>query len=495
MENEIKTNYNQRFLLPPCLEDWVPSDHPVRFIRVFVESLDLKSFGFKERQREEGRPNYSSELLLKIWLFGYFEKIYKSRSLEKACKNNIGLVWLTSMNYPDHNTLWRFFRNNRKAIKKVFKQSVNLAIKNDMVGFVLQAVDGTKILADVSTRRFIVKQDLKKLLSKLDESLEEVFLNIENLAEQERDKPGYQLPEKLQNTYNLKELINKGLEELSIEEKQSLRESVKSNLNDLESSDKNYLSLTDKESRMMKTTSGTKFSYNAQGVVDSKNQIIVASSVTQDEADNHQLTGMIDEAVENTGKSSGVTLADAGYFSGVELKNADDKSHSVLVNIPSNIKKPRSDKEPSFTKDKFSYEKKSDSYVCPLGKVLNFEKKIKRKHKKYKVKVYRCKNHRECPSRDKCSKDKKGRTIERTPYEEVIKKHIKKQDNEDQKKLLQSRREIVEPVFGWIKHNNSFNRWLYRGLESVTAQWNLACTVVNLKKLYRKWLMDGLTFG
>ena len=117
MAKEIDADYSQQFLLPRSLEDWVPSDHPARFIRLFVDSLKLRVLGFKERESEEGRPNYSNELLLKIWLYGYFHKLKSSRELERACKNEMPLIWLSGMNYPDHNTLWRFFRNNRSALK------------------------------------------------------------------------------------------------------------------------------------------------------------------------------------------------------------------------------------------------------------------------------------------------------------------------------------------------------------------------------------------
>ena len=179
MRNTIYPNYNQQFLLPPSIENWVPSDHPVRFLREFVDLLDLTKLGFKERKSEDGRPNYSNELLLKIWLYGNFEKIYSTRDLERACKNQMPLIWLTGLNYPDHNTIWRFFHNNRKLVREIFKQSINIAYRNGMIGFVLQAIDGTKIYADASKCKSIHKKDLKELLSKLDESLSEIISKID----------------------------------------------------------------------------------------------------------------------------------------------------------------------------------------------------------------------------------------------------------------------------------------------------------------------------
>ena len=121
MTREIRADYSQTFLLPPSLEDWVGSDHPARFIRDFVESLDFEVLGFRVLSSETGRPRYSSPLLLSVWLFGYLQKIRSSRGLERACRDNVSLLWLTGMHSPDHNTLWRFYSANKKALRSVFR--------------------------------------------------------------------------------------------------------------------------------------------------------------------------------------------------------------------------------------------------------------------------------------------------------------------------------------------------------------------------------------
>ncbi|MBW1768574.1 MAG: transposase, partial [Deltaproteobacteria bacterium] len=131
----------------------------------------------------------------------------------------------------------------------------------------------------------------------------------------------------------------------------------------------------------------------------------------------------------------------------------------------------------------------------PLGKALLYERTSKRKRVSYSVRKYRCKSFRECPYRDVCSKDPYGRIIERGPYDDAIKRQIKKQKNPLKRELLSRRKLIVDPVFGWIKHNLGIRRWSYRGLESVEAQWNLICSSINLKKLYNKWLERDLSFS
>lgn len=159
MSYEIHPQYNKTFLFPPNLEDLVPQDHPARFIREFVDALELDELGFKRRENfVDGRPNYSPELLLSIWIYGYYFQILSSRKLEKACMENIALIWLTGMNYPDHNTIWRFFKHNKSAITNVFKNSVRIASEMDLIGMVLHAVDGTKIQANVSRKKSAASQ-------------------------------------------------------------------------------------------------------------------------------------------------------------------------------------------------------------------------------------------------------------------------------------------------------------------------------------------------
>jgi len=162
MSRVIRANYEQRYLLPPSVNDWVPVDHPARFIRDFVDALDLKELGFVIPEGMDGRSAYASDLLLKVWLHGYFHKIRSTRGLEKACYDSISMVWLTGNEHPDHNTLWRFWRSNRHALKGVFRSSVKVAVKNEMVSLALQAVDGTKIAAQVSTARAVHRKELEK---------------------------------------------------------------------------------------------------------------------------------------------------------------------------------------------------------------------------------------------------------------------------------------------------------------------------------------------
>src|SRR5271163_555543 len=190
MAQPIAPDYGQQFLFPPALEDWVPADHPARFLREFVDQLDLPALGFAIPSGSEGRPPYAPSLLLKIWLYGYFHRLRSTRKLEAACREHLSLIWLTGLKSPDHNSLWRFWHENQKALRQVFKQSAQLALRTGAVGLVLQALDGTKIEAAASGYSGWSKEYMEKLLAALDAALDQTDLA---LAQENNEPAGYRL--------------------------------------------------------------------------------------------------------------------------------------------------------------------------------------------------------------------------------------------------------------------------------------------------------------
>jgi transposase len=470
MSHEIKADYNQSFILPPSLEDWLPDDHPARFIRYFVEQLDLSELGFREHACKDGRSPYSNDLKLKVWLYGYFHKIRSLRGLESACYNHIGMIWLTGMNRPDHSTLGNFWRDNKQAIVNLFKESTRTAQKADLIGLVLQALDGTKIKADVCDSKGWHSKSLKKALKELDKGVEEVVDMIESSIQTE--EPSYHLPD------DYKERVRAELE-------QSLRE--------IEEIDRKHLHPIDKDARMMKHGKGKSFGFNAQAVVDDKNGLIVAEDVTNDENDTKMLAPMIDEVEENLGDKADETVADAGFYSPDQLLEAEEKGHDVLVNLGENIAPKNADKP--FHKSKFTCDKEKDVFICPLGKELRYERTRKSRKDRYLERVYRCKSFKDCPERDACSCEKQGRKITMGPHHQVLQRQIQKQKEPGNKELLAKRKQIVEPVFGIIKEIYGFRRFTVRGLENVRTQWSLVCTTFNLRKLFKHWTAGKLVIG
>jgi len=278
MVEPIRADYDQILLFPPSVEDWVGPDHPARFIRDFVDSLNLGGLGFEIPELREGRPPFAPELLLKVWLYGYLNRIFSNRKLEKACREHMGLIWLTGMNTPDHSTLSRFFKANKKGIKGVFKQSIQVAVKADLIGLALHAVDGTKIQAkgsrDKVRNREVLNKILEDILERLDGCLADVMTEIERCEQEESGE--YRLPRSMQDGLKRKQRIQDALRELG-------------------EGGRKVINPADPDARFMKNRRNKDLSYNAQAMADQKSGMIVAADVVTDPADNGQLVPMIDQ--------------------------------------------------------------------------------------------------------------------------------------------------------------------------------------------------------
>ncbi len=469
MTREIRADYSQTFLLPPSLEDWVGADHPARFIRDFVESVDFEALGFRTPLGDTGRPRYSNELLLSAWLFGYLQKIRSSRGLERACRDNVSLLWLTGMNSPDHNTLWRFFSNNKVPLRSVFRQLVGVACSSGLVGLVVHAVDGTKIRSRSSDASAWHKKELEALLESVDSSIDEVISQIESSEVSESGE--YRLPDDLVDAKKRRAEIKHALDELARIERA-------------------HMHPDDSEARMIQSGGGTHLNYNAQAVVDRDSELIVASEVVNAESDNEMLVEMVDDVVRNVGEAAEETVGDGGYYSPGQLVKAEERGHGVLVPV-----KESPDKRGRFSHSDFRYDESADVYICPEGERLTYWRTRPNSHGKYMVRHYRCHNAKGCPVRSECSPNKKGRTILRGEHEGAVSRQREKQKSVRQQEIMRSRKWIVEPIFGQIKENMAFRRWTVRGIENVRTQWSLICIAFNLKKLYKYWLEGTLVLN
>lgn len=468
MTQAIEADYDQAMLLPPSLEDWLPADHPARFIRDFVTTLDLKALKFQTEVSDRGRPPYAASLLLKVWLYGYFHKIRSSRKLETACKEQIGLIWLTGMNYPDHNSIWRFWRENRKALRAVFRQTVQVAWRAGMIGLALHALDGTKIAAAVSNRTAWHREDLEKALSAIDESIETMMGEVEKTEEHEQGS--YSLPEELQDAAKRKSEIEKALAALSAAEQSHLHPS-------------------EPEARMVKTSEGIKLGYNAQAVADASSGMIVGEAVTQEASDTGQLTPMLATTEETLGTMAQETVADGGYSSGEQFAEAETQGYNVLTHAGSGEKR----RDEPYHTAQFHYNESADCWTCPEGQTLTYERtKPSRTVHPYAVRVYRCARCDGCRVRAQCTQDPKGRTVELSPFYAAIRRQQVKRERPENQAKLRLRKQIIELVFAWIKEHLSFRRWTVRGLDNVQTQWSLLCATINLKKLYGHWRTGGL---
>jgi transposase len=465
MSREIRADYDQLLMFPPAVDDWIGPGHPARFVRDFVDSLDLGALGFRIRESQMGRPNYSADLLLKVWLYGYLNRIRSTRQLERGCMEHMGLIWLTGRKTPDHNTLWRFWLDNKKALKQVFKQSVRIAFDADLLGLVVHAVDGTKIMACSSRRTMWHKKDLEKVLQKLDESISEIMSQVERA--QRKEVGEYRLPESLQDHEERKRFIQEALSKL-------------------EQEDAEHLHPGETDARLIKAGRCTELSYNAQAVADQKTGMVVAAEVVNDENDTAQLVPMLAQVKDTIGKTAEESLADGGYAIAAQIDSAEKEEYSILTSPGSG---EGSEGKP-YHSSRFIYDEENDRCICPHGNILPFQRIKRSKADAYELRIYHCRDYRQCQYRFQCSSNKRGRTIEISPYHQALVRQREKREDPANKKLLKARKAIIEPVFGWIKQNLGFRRWTVRGLENVKTQWSLLCTTINLKKLYSYW-SDG----
>lgn len=463
MSNEIYADHTQVFLLPPALDDWVPQDHLVRFLRDFVRELDLVALGFRVRQGDVGRPSYSSELLLSAWLYGYMERIRSSRKLEHACRTQLPLVWLVGMNYPDHNSLWRFFRDHRDAIGAVFRQSVLVAKRMNLLGMVVHALDGTKIAAQTSSRTALHRSSLEEV----DAAIAEVITAMESSLEAESGDttPSAVLPDEL------------------FEAKQR-RQAIQAALGTLRERGQEHTLPTEPDARMMKLNTGrTGWAYNAQAVVDAANGVVVAQEVTNEASDYRHLSPMLNQVKELIQGTSQYTVADAGYRNATQEISAQEQGHNVV--LPEHGRDAKNDNP--YHKTCFAYDPQTDTYTCPQGKLLLYDHTLPPEGNRLPARVYRCRECKDCPVRDQCTRSRQGRTIRRDENDDFREERRLMRTRTEIQALIQKRKAIIEPLFGHIKENMGFRRWTARGLSNARAQWSMHCLSVNLKKIFHAW--------
>jgi len=462
MSRKIEPDYESQYLFPRSLEEWVGPDDTARFIRQFVRELDLNAIKSEHDEAIEndamGRPHYGFELLLSVWLYSYVYGMTSCREVERGCRTLLPLVWLAGTHQPDHNTLWRFWSRYRGELRKIFLQSVNVAIRAELVGMVVHAVDGTKIPSRGSRRSAWHQEDLKKLLALAEERVKRLEERIEG-AERPDGPPDDRLPRQLQDQRALQEKIREALEELT-------------------QSGEKHLQPNDRESRMMVNGRGrTEFAYNAQAMVDDRGGIIVAAAVTDQANDEHQLAPMLEQVKHNIGEFAATTVADSGYDTAESLGKAEAMKADVLV-----APKLSEREAHPYHASRFRYDQERDAVECPRGEWLHREGTRRHKAKPHALKTYRC-SVTDCPVRSICSRDAKGRVIEISPHEAAIQKQREKRRQPTTRDLMKKRSATVERAFAEIKQHLGFRRWTVGSKAKVEAQWVFICTAMNLRRM------------
>ena len=344
---------SQLLLLPDAVDDYVGPDNPVRFIDAFVDGLDLEAAGFQRVQpADKGRPGYDPADLLKLYIYGYLNRIRSSRRLEVETHRNLEVIWLPRQLRPDFKTIADFRRDNRGAFRSVFGQFVRLCRELDLYGRELLAVDGTRIKAVTSRERNFTRANLGIRLKKVDERLERY---LQELDETNTQDPGG-------GTASSTDLSAR------IESLRRRRATLQSHKETLEQSEESQLSLTDLNARAMEARTRVAVGYNAQIAVDTKHNLIAEQQIHSKVSDLGRLTETATAARDNLETGHIDVVADRGYF------KLEDIEAYEAAGVTPHVAKPK--RSPAgfggrFPKSAFRYHEATDTYVCPTGQRLS----------------------------------------------------------------------------------------------------------------------------
>ena len=449
-------NRTQTYLFPVSLDDSISADNEVRLIDVFVDSLALERFGFQIDHGENGRPAYHPGDLLKLFIYGYMNKIRSSRRLEKECKRNIEVMWLLGSLHPDHNTISNFRRDNPKAIRKVFRETVKIANHFNLIGGKLIAGDSTKFRAQNSKKNNFNKKKIDRHLEYIEKKLGEYY---EALGQSDGD--------------NTEEI------EGEIEKQYQRAEGYREIENQLKESGEAQVSTSDPDSRQMIVRNNiTEVAYNVQASVDAKNKLPIDYKVTNNN-DSKAMGNMLQRAKSILRTNEFTALYDKGYHTGSEFKIAQDMQIETLVAIPNQtVHAP----DPAYNAEKFTYIPEGDYYICPQGQHLTTTGKW-HKASAYRFKRYATRACKSCSVKKQCSKATYGKGIHRSEYHEYI-QHNKEQV-ELNKALYKRRQAIVEHPFGTIKRQWGFSYIMTKkGTGRASADVGFMMTAYNLRRIF-----------
>jgi transposase len=450
----------QTVLFKTCIDDIVPDDNTVRIIDQFVDAIDLQSMGFKSLATQ-GRPPYDPRDLLKLYIYGYMNRMRSSRVLEKECKRNIELIWLLRSLKPDHNTISRFRKDNPKAIKRVFRHSVELAKNFNLIGGELIAGDSTKLRAQNSKKNNYNKKKIKRHLDYIEKKLEE---HNQELEKADGDK---------------KEKLEQQIESRKTQRKKY--EAIKEKLDNDDTTENPQISTSDPDSKHQIIRGNiTEVCYTAQTTVDEKHKLLIDYKVTN-ENDKKAMGDMLKRAKTILRTNNFTALYDKGYHTGSEFCTADELAIKTLVAIP-RIGRSSQAPNPKYNSEHFIYNTENDSYTCPENQTLTSNGNSY-KGRNYTFKQYKTKACKNCPVREQCTTAKvNGKIIQRSEYTKNIENNAKRIN--DSGSLYKKRQAIVEHPYGTIKRQWGFDHIITKkGINRASADFGLIALVYNLKRI------------
>ncbi|MCP4304385.1 MAG: IS1182 family transposase, partial [bacterium] len=425
------TDRTQATLFPECLEDWIGEDNPVRVIDVFVDELDLADLGFvRVNPKATGRPSYHPAVVLKLYIYGYLNRVQSSRRLEREAGRNVEVMWLTGRLVPDHKTIADFRKDNGAAIRRVCSRFVCLCRQVGLFAEASVAIDGSKFKAVNNRDKNFTRAKMQRRMRQIEESVERY---LQQLDSADRQEPTEVLTAR---TDRLREKIARLKQEM--QRLEGLRAEM------LQTPDQ-QISLTDPDARSMATSgrgSGV-VGYNAQTCVDTRHHLIVAHKVTNSGHDRSQLAPMSIGTKAALEVEKLDVVADRGYFDSHQILECDRAD--ITVTLP----KPQTSGARArgrFGKQDFRYEAEEDVYICPAGECLTY--RYSNEEKGLTLRRYWTNACQQCAIKDKCTTGKERR-IARWEHEHVLEAVQRRLDADPEK--MRQRRETVEHPFGTIK--------------------------------------------
>jgi transposase len=453
----------QATLFPECLDDWIDEDNPVRVIDAFIDGLDLGELGFEGvKPAETGRPAYHPSVLLKLYVYGYLNRVQSSRRLEREAGRNVEVMWLLGRLAPDHKTVADFRKDSGHAIRKVCARFVELCREMGLLATASVAIDGSKFKAVNNRDRNFTRAKLERRRAQLEES---VTRYLSQLDTADRQEPSEGLVTK---TTRLKEKLTKLAEEMQ-------------RLDGLEArmlaAPDQQISLTDPDSRSMATSgrgSGV-VGYNVQVAVDTEHHLIVTHEVTNVGTDRSQLAHVAKETKAALEANTLDVVADRGYFNSEEILACEEAGITVTLPKPMTS---NSKAEGRFGKQDFRYMAEEDIYVCPAGERLTYH--YTNEENGLVLHRYWTNACQSCAIKQSCTTGKERR-VTRWAHENLLEVVQRRLDEHPEK--MRQRRETVEHPFGTIKARMGATHFLMKTLPRVAAEMALHVLAYNLTRV------------
>lgn len=451
----------QTSMFAPTLDELVPVDHPVRVIEAYVGSLDLVELGF-ERARPEatGRPGYDPADLLKLYVYGYLNRIRSSRRLERECQRNVELMWLLGRLAPDFKTIADFRRVNGEAFVRVCRAFVQFCREAQLIGGELVAIDGSKFQAASARRRVVSQKSLAQESRKLDARIAQYLKSLDESDRHEAVEPVD------------RQAVRAALAKLR--ERKADCEFAKALLHEL--GEKQHV-IGEPDARLMKHAQGQAPAYNVQSAVDAKHGLVVHHEVSNAGTDRAQLEPAAKAAQEALGGNELKVVADAGYSNGTQFAACEESA--ITPYVPPNRTFSGAQKRELYSLEKFQYDKQSDCYRCPAGKVLM----LKTVNNAQRMRIYAASptDCGACPQKPQCTRSARrmlSRHFDEEAFERMNERLASAPD------IMKQRRCLAEHPFAQIKCGVMTNgRFLLRGLSGARTEMALAVLVRNFKRV------------